>query len=305
MSDFTSDFWSLFVAIGSLLSIAACLLMLWVTARKKIVSADDNTTGHVWDGDLREMNNPLPRWWMWLFVITVLFAFGYLYAYPGLGRFGGQMGWSTSSEYQKEMADADKALEPMVARFAAMPPEVIAGDPEGMAMAERLFMNNCAQCHGSDAKGSKGFPNLSDGDWLYGGAPAKLVETITAGRNGAMPPMGAAIGTSEDSRNVANYVLSLSSSPHDEARAALGRPKFAVCAACHGVEGKGNPLLGAPNLADNVWLHGYGEAAIVSMIGSGKTSHMPAQGDKLTETQIKLLASYVWGMSNKPQQASR
>jgi cytochrome c oxidase cbb3-type subunit 3 len=167
-----------------------------------------------------------------------------------------------------------------------------------MAIGERLFMNNCAQCHGSDARGSKGFPNLTDGDWLHGGAPDKIAETLTKGRIGMMPPMAAAVGTSDDVKNVANYVLSLSGSPNDSVRAALGKSKFVACAACHGMDGKGNQALGAPNLTDDVWLHGWGEGAIVGMINNGKTNQMPAQADKLTEAQIHVLSSYVWGLSN-------
>ncbi|MEO7640659.1 MAG: c-type cytochrome, partial [Ramlibacter sp.] len=164
-------------------------------------------------------------------------------------------------------------------------------------------MNNCAQCHGSDARGSKGFPNLADADWLHGGAPQKIAETITQGRRGQMPPMTAAVGTPGDVKNVANYVLSLSSSPHDSVRAQLGKSKFTACAACHGTDGKGNQTLGAPNLTDDTWLHGWGESAIVGIINSGKASDMPAQGGRLTEAQIRVLASYVWGLSNKPPPA--
>ena len=299
MSDFTTHFWSVYVAGLSLVSIVACLLLLWITARKKVPARSDNTTGHVWDEDLREMNNPLPRWWVGLFVLTVLFGFGYLYFFPGLCTFAGQLGWSTRGEYQAEIDQANRQLEPIYARFTAMPPEQVAGDAQAMGIGERLFMNNCAQCHGSDARGSKGFPNLADTDWLHGGTADKIKETITAGRTSTMPPMAAAVGSSDDVRNVAHYVLSLSGGPHDSLRANLGKPKFAVCAACHGASGKGNPMLGAPNLTDNVWLHGWGEAAIVSIINTGKTNQMPAQAGKLTEAQIHVLTGYVWGLSNK------
>ncbi len=162
-------------------------------------------------------------------------------------------------------------------------------------------MNNCSQCHGSDARGSKGFPNLADADWLHGGAPEKIKETLTLGRIGNMPPMAAAVGTADDVKNVANYVMSLSGGPHDSVRANLGKEKFVACAACHGMDGKGNHALGAPNLTDDIWLHGYGEAAIVAIVNNGKVNQMPAQADKLTEAQIHVLASYVWGMSNGVQ----
>jgi cytochrome c oxidase cbb3-type subunit 3 len=161
-------------------------------------------------------------------------------------------------------------------------------------------MNNCAQCHGSDARGGKGFPNLADADWLHGGTPEKIKETITAGRRAVMPPMAAAVGSPEDVKNVANSVLSLSGSPNDSVRAQLGKSKFTACAACHGVDGKGNQAVGAPNLTDDIWLHGWGEPAIVAMINAGKTNDMPGQAGKLTEAQIHVLTAYVWGLSNKP-----
>ncbi|MBB1603467.1 cytochrome-c oxidase, cbb3-type subunit III [Variovorax sp. UMC13] len=299
MSDFIGGFWSHYVTYLSLASIAACALLLWITNRARVPGGGDNTTGHVWDEDLREMNNPLPRWWVGLFILTIVFALGYLVAYPGLGSLQGQLGWSTQGEYAKEIAKANAELAPVYAKYTAMPHEAVAGDPQAMAIGERLFLNNCAQCHGSDARGSKGFPNLTDKDWLYGGAPERIQETITQGRTGVMPPMAAAVGSPEDVKNVANYVLSLSGSPHDSVRAGLGKGKFSACAACHGVGGTGNPALGAPNLADRVWLHGYGQDAIVSIINTGKTNVMPAQQGRLTEAQIHVLASYVWGLSNR------
>lgn len=300
MSDFTGNFWSVYVAVFTLVGILACLLLLWITARKKVTPSADNTTGHVWDEDLREMNNPMPRWWMWLFVLTIIFGLGYLVAYPGLGSYKGKLGWTTHGEYTDEVEKANKELAPLYAQFTAKPAEALAGDPAAMAVGERLFMNNCAQCHGSDARGSKGFPNLADGDWLHGGAPAKLVETITQGRQGNMPPMAAAVGTPDDVKNVAHYVLSLSGSPHDSLRSQLGKAKFTACAACHGMDGKGNQALGAPNLTDDIWLHGWGEQAIVNMVNSGKVNVMPGQAGKLTEAQIHVLSAYVWGLSNKP-----
>ncbi|MGP1628465.1 MAG: cytochrome-c oxidase, cbb3-type subunit III [Giesbergeria sp.] len=305
MSDFTHNFWSIYVAALSLAGIFGCLLLLWITARKKVDSAADNTTGHVWDEDLTEMNNPMPRWWMWLFVITIVFSLGYLVFYPGLGSFAGTSGWTELKEYQEEMQKGEAEIAPVYARFVSMTPEQLAGDAPAMAIGERLFMNNCAQCHGSDAHGSKGFPNLTDADWLHGGSPEKISETLHGGRVGVMPPMAAAVGTPEDVRNVAHYVLSLSGGPHDSVRAALGKPNFAACAACHGMDGKGNQAIGAPNLTDDIWLHGYGEAAIIAMVNNGKVNEMPAQVGKLTEPQLKVLTAYVWGKSNQPAAATR
>ena len=298
MSDFTGNFWHLFVAGITLVGMIACLLLLWFSGKAKAMTANDNTTGHIWDGDLREMNNPLPRWWVGLFIITVVFSLVYLAFYPGLGTYGGQFGWSAHGQYDKEVAKANEQVAPLYAKFQAMPVQEVAKDPQAMAIGDRLFMNNCAQCHGSDARGSKGFPNLTDADWLHGGSPEKIKETLVQGRNGMMPPMAAAVGTPDDVRNVAHYVLSLSGSPHDTLRASLGKAKFGACAACHGMDGKGNPALGAPNLTDDIWLHGWGENAIVAMINNGKNNQMPAQAHKLTEGQIHVLASYVWGLSN-------
>ena len=301
MSDFTSNFWSIYVTAITVVGIVACALLLWFSGKAKAMTAHDNTTGHVWDGDLREMNNPLPRWWVWLFVITIVFALVYLAMYPGLGNFAGKLGWTQAGQYQAEVDKGNREVAPLYAKFTAMKPEDVSRDPQAKAIGERLFMNNCSQCHGSDARGGKGFPNLTDADWLHGGAPEKVKETLTLGRIGNMPPMGAAVGTSDDVKNVANYVLSLSNSPHDSVKAALGKSKFVVCAACHGMDGKGNPALGAPNLTDDVWLHGYGENAVIAMVNNGKVNQMPAQADKLTEAQVHVLASYVWGLSNNAQ----
>jgi cytochrome c oxidase cbb3-type subunit III len=296
VSDFFNNGWSIFIAAGTLLSLVACLLLLWVASKRKVM-ADDNSTGHVWDVDLREMNNPLPRWWMWLFIITVVFSFGYLVLYPGLGSAKGTLGWSTQSAYQAEQAKANAATAPLYSRLAGLDADALAKDTQAMAIGERLFINNCATCHGSDARGSKGFPNLTDSDWLYGGGFDKVKETITQGRQGLMPPMAAAVGSAEDVRNVAHYVLSLSGSAHNDIAAQLGKPKFAACAACHGADGKGNQALGAPNLTDKTWLHGWGDQVIVEMINNGKTNVMPAQGARMSAEQIHVLAAYVLSLS--------
>ena len=183
MSDFSNNYWSIFVAVVSVLAIVYCALLLWFSSKVKVHvhNPDDQTTGHIWDETLQEMNNPLPLWWLWLFILTMVFAVFYYIAYPGLGSFGGQLGWTSQNEYEQEIAQANKALEPIYAAFDSQSPEQLAGDPKAMAVGERLFMNNCSQCHGSDARGSKGFPNLTDKDWLHGGSPDKIKETITKG----------------------------------------------------------------------------------------------------------------------------
>ena len=297
MSDFFNNGWSIYIAVATIIGLAACLALLMIAARRRVM-ADDNTTGHVWDEDLRELNNPLPRWWMWLFIITVVFAGAYLLAYPGLGSAPGSLGWTSVAEHRDEQNKATAATAPLFASFAATPVPELARNLQAMAIGERLFANNCASCHGADARGSKGFPNLTDKDWLHGGTPEKIAETITNGRQGNMPPMAAAVGNSDDVRNVANYVLSLSGSPHNSIAASQGRTKFMVCAACHGVDGKGNQAIGAPNLTDDVWLHGWGEDAIVAIVTKGKTNVMPAHGARLTPQQIHVLTAYVWGLSN-------
>ncbi len=296
MSDFISSGWSVYVAGATIASLLVCLVLLAIASKRKVM-ANDNTTGHVWDEDLRELNNPLPRWWMGLFVITVVFAGIYLAFYPGLGSDPGSLGWSSVKQHADEVEKARAAMAPVYAKYTAMPAAELAKDPKAMAIGERLFANNCAQCHGADARGSKGFPNLTDGDWLYGGAPEKIVETIVNGRQGNMPPMAAAVGSPEDVKNVANYVLSLSGSPHNAVAAELGKAKFAACAACHGPDGKGNQALGAPNLTDKIWLHGWGEQAIVAIVTNGKTNVMPAQKDRLAPEQIHVLGAYVWSLS--------
>jgi cytochrome c oxidase cbb3-type subunit III len=299
MSDFVNNFWSVYIAGITVVGIIACFVMLIFTARKKVVSDSDNTTGHVWDEDLRELNNPMPRWWVWMFVITLVFGLLYLLAYPGLGAYAGKMQWSQVGAYEAEVQKANAELEPLYARFTAMSTEEIAADSQAMAIGERLFMNNCAQCHGSDARGSKSFPNLADGDWLHGGSPENIKQTIAHGRMAMMPPQAEVVGSADDVRNLAHYVLSLSGSPNDSLKASLGKSKFTACAACHGMDGKGNTLLGAPNLTDDVWLHGWGEQAIVDIINKGKMNEMPAQEKKLTPAQIDVLTAYVWGLSNK------
>ncbi len=305
MSDFDAPVWSIYVAALTLLGLVACLVLLFVAARRKVVlradGTPDETTGHVWDEDLRELNNPLPRWWMWLFVITVVFSLAYLWLYPGFGSARGSLEWSSVSQYEEERAKAAALSAPLYARLATMSHEQLAGDAQAMGVGERLFVNHCAACHGSDARGSKGFPNLTDADWLWGGSIDKIKETIAAGRQGVMPPMAAAVGTGSDVRNVAHYVLSLSGSAHDNLAAQLGREKFGACAACHGVGGQGNIAIGAPNLSDKVWLHGWGEQAIVQAITHGKNNAMPAHAGRLSPEQIDVLAAYVWQLSQPAQ----
>ena len=302
MADFTSDFWSGYVAVLTVLSIAACALLLWLLSSRRVVkdarTGQTETSGHVWDEDLTELNNPLPRWWMWLFYLTIYFSAGYLVLYPGLGSFQGTLAWSSTGQHAEEVKQADAEYGPLFAQFAAKDIKAVAADPRARAIGERLFLNHCAQCHGSDARGSKGFPNLADTDWLWGGTPEAIKHAIAEGRTGVMPPLGAALGSDTDVRNVANYVLSLSGSAHDSIGAALGRPKFGTCAACHGSNGKGNPALGAPDLTDKIWLHGGGVENVAAIIARGRSNQMPAHKEFLSDAKMHLLAAYVWGLSN-------
>lgn len=299
MADFVSEFWSYFIAGATILSLLFCVFILIINARVKIKPGAPDTTGHVWDEDLGEYNNPLPRWWMWLFWITIGFSVVYLVLYPGLGASAGTLGWSSHGAHKAEVAAADKQYAPLFDKYLAMSVETVAKDPAARAMGERLFLNYCSQCHGSDARGGKGFPNLTDSDWLYGGDAKAIKTSILEGRNGVMPPLGAAVGGDAGANEVANYVLSLSGSTHDAALAAKGREKFAVCAACHGPEGKGMTSVGAPNLTDKIWLHGSSREAIVEQIVNGRNNNMPPHKDIVGEGKAHVLAAYVYGLSNK------
>jgi cytochrome c oxidase cbb3-type subunit 3 len=305
VSDFVNSGWALFVAATTVIGLVACIGLLIVASRRRVM-ADDNTTGHVWDEDLRELNNPLPRWWMWLFVITVVFAAVYLAFYPGLGSYSGTLKWTSQNQFEAEQARAQAALAPVYAKYKDMPAEQLVTDSQAMAIGERLYLNNCAQCHGSDARGSKGFPNLTlpVESRLATETAEQIKAVILQGRTGNMPPMAAAVGSAEDVRNVANYVLSLSGSAHNSVAAQLGKAKFATCAACHGPEGKGNKVLGAPNLTDKHWLYGWGEQAIVEAITQGRAGVMPPQGKLLTPEQVHVLAAYAWGLSRPTKVAA-
>lgn len=300
MSDFTSDFWGFYVAAITLVSIAACALLLWAMSTRKAPGQKVETMGHVWDEDLAEYNNPLPNWWRWMFYITIVFGIAYLVLYPGLGRFAGIYKWSSGQAYEGEQTKAAETYGPLFARYAAMDAPAVASDPQAMEIGQRLFLNYCSQCHASDARGGKGFPNLADGDWLYGGDPATIEATITAGRNGVMPPFGAVLGD-EGVRNAASYVMSLSGASADAAAAARGKEVFGTyCAACHGAAGTGNPAFGAPNLTDKTWLYGGSEATISQTIRDGRNNHMPAWGEFLGKEKTHVLASYVWSLSRRP-----
>ncbi|HKA40416.1 MAG TPA: cytochrome-c oxidase, cbb3-type subunit III [Burkholderiales bacterium] len=296
MSLFTSGFWDVYVGAISLISIIGCAVLLKVQSVRK--TAKGRTSGHVWDGDLTEYDNPMPRWWAWLFYLTIAFSLAYLVFFPGLGSYRGTLGWTQVGQLEEDTRSAEAAFGPIYERYAALEPAALARNAEALAIGQKLFLNHCAQCHASDGGGSRGFPNLTDGDWLWGGTPDAIKASITEGRRGVMPPMGEAVGGGENVRDVAHYVLSLSGRTHDTLRAFNGKAKFRqACAGCHGVDGKGNQQLGAPNLTDDVWLHGSGETAIVEQISNGRSSQMPAHKDLLSPAKIHLLTAYVYSLS--------
>ena len=301
MNEFTSGFWSVYITVITIASIIACGVLLWKLSTKRLAPGQKpGVMGHVWDENLEEYNNPLPRWWMWLFWITLAFGVIYLVLYPGLGSFAGVLKWSSTGQYDNEMAKAKEKYEPIFAKYAAMEIPAVAADPQARETGQRLFLNYCAQCHASDAGGGRGFPNLTDGEWQWGGDADTLVATISNGRTGIMPPWPQ-LGD-EGIKNVTHYVLSLSGRTHDSLRAAQGQQIYATtCAVCHGAEGKGNPALGAPNLTDDVWLYGGGESTIIETITRGRNGVMPPWGQFLGPNKVHVLAAYVYGISGQAE----
>ena len=299
MNDFVSGFWSYWIAIISVGGVLFCLALLFsqrAWLKRDIDQVED--TGHVWDGDLTELNNPIPRWWTVMFVLLCVIAVGIFFLYPALGFSNGATGFSAAREVRENQLALQERIKPIYERYNAMPFEQVAQDTTAREIGQRLFLNNCAQCHGSDARGAANFPNLADNDWLWGGSPEQITHTITEGRHGMMPAWSAQISASEAS-DIAQYVRSLSGLAHDALRVVPGKRHFdAFCVACHGADGTGNTAMGAPNLTDNVWLYGSSEASIVKTIMNGRENMMPAQKDLLTEDQIRLLAAWVWGLSN-------
>jgi cytochrome c oxidase cbb3-type subunit III len=285
---------SIFIIVLTLANIAGAVWLLWWMRRQRgETTTATQTTGHVWDEDLRELNNPLPRWWLWLFIITVLFGGVYLAVYPGLGNFQGTRGWTSRAEHDAQR-DANAArIERALAPFAQRPASELVSDAAAVNVGRNLFLNNCAACHGSDGGGAPGFPSLADEEWLWGGDPDTVVASIAQGRNGMMPPWEAALGES-GVEDMLSYVFSLQGRTLSAGNTRAGGEKFAqLCAACHGADARGNPQLGVPNLTDGVWLHGGSLAAVRDSIGKGRGGTMPAHLDRLGPTRVNLLAAYV------------
>ncbi|MCL4757009.1 MAG: cytochrome-c oxidase, cbb3-type subunit III [Rhodocyclaceae bacterium] len=298
MADFVSGFWNVYVIGLVVLSLLFCLFIL--VSNNKREAGPVELHGHVWDENLAEYNNPLPRWWLYLFWITLVFSIVYLALYPGLGNVKGILGWTSIGQYEAEQARAADRYGPIFAKYREMDVAAVASDPDAQGMGQRLFLTYCAQCHGSDARGAKGFPNLADSSWQWGGEPEAIRATITDGRMGAMIPFGATLGP-DGVKDVANYVRSLSGLAHDSLRAQRGAEAFQQnCVACHGADAKGMAALGAPDLTDENWLWGSSEAVIVETITHGRMNRMPGFGEFLGQDKVHLLTAYVWGLSNKP-----
>ena len=286
--------WSLYIGILTILNIAALWWLLWWTGkpRKGMVKLGEEMES-TWDGDLKELNNPLPRWWLGMFHISIIFAIIYLVLFPGLGSFPGLLHWSSARRYQNESTAAQEKYGKLYQEYYAKGILALSGDDKALATGRRLFLNNCAMCHGSDAGGMPGFPNLTDSEWLHGGTPERIEETILKGRTGVMPPWGPALGD-EGVKQVATYVRSLSGQQLDQTVAAAGKSRYmAVCVACHGPEGKGNQIIGAPDLTNDIWLYGGSQGAVEASIRFGRTGQMPSWEQRLGKEEVRVLAAYV------------
>lgn len=294
-----STFWNVWIVGLTLINL---VLVTWVLFSNRKVAVDDDrdpenkTTGHVYDG-IEEFDNPLPKWWFQLFVGTLIFTAVYLALYPGLGSWKGLLGWTSANQLEREEEKAQEQYGAIYAEFSAKSVEEVAQDPRALKMGTRIFANNCAVCHGADAGGNYGFPNLTDSDWLYGGSADAIKQSITYGRAGNMPAWGPIIGE-ENVVAAAEYVMSLSGMEHDAAKAAAGAAVYADnCSACHGADGSGLQALGAPNLTDDAWLYEGTPQGIRHSIRNGRSGMMPAQHDKLREDKIHILAAYVYSLS--------
>jgi cytochrome c oxidase cbb3-type subunit 3 len=306
MSDFVSGFWGWYVGITVVASVIGCLLLM---KSQDVPTDEGKELDHRWDETLVEIDNPLPKWWKGLFYATIVFAFGYFALYPGLGSYAGILGWTSVGQHGQELKQAEERFGPVLAKYEAMPIEAVARDPEAREMGKHMWLTYCTQCHGPDSGGNPGFPNLRDTDWIWGGSPEKIKETITLGRQALMPAYGgqeAVIGGPKGAIEMSHYVMSLSGLPHDAALAAKAAPKFLqVCAACHGVEGKGNQLIGSANLTDRYWLYAKGadnqavQESIVETLVKGRGGEMPAQLEHLGPAKVHLLTGYVYGLRSE------
>ncbi len=301
-----TSFWSWYVVILTTVTLVALVWLVFATRKGQHTDTTEQTVGHVYDG-IEEYDNPLPRWWFMLYIGTVVFAVGYLVLYPGMGNWKGLLpgydgGWTSAKQWEREVARADEKYGPIFAKYASMSIEDVAKDDDAQKMGARLFANHCAICHGSDAKGSPGFPNLTDKDWRWGGDAATIQTTILNGRTGVMPAWGEVIGE-EGVKNVSAYVRGeLAGLPLKDADTydlEHGKQVFSqTCVACHGPEGTGMAALGSPDLTSpGGWIYGQSLTQIQQTVRYGRTGVMPPQQEFLGEDKVHLLAAYVYGLS--------
>ncbi len=289
-----SSAWSWYIIIGTILSMLGCFwLIVWTNKQRQSDEEIAESESHVWDEDIRELNNPLPMWWLWLFVLTLIFAGVYLVIYPGLGSYAGTSGWSQTNQYDQEIAAAEERYGPMFAQYGSMTVSDLVKDPQAMSMGQSLFSNYCSQCHGSTAQGARGFPNLTDGAWLYGGEPDNIEFTILHGRSGVMPALAPALGADLDA--MISYVRALQDGQDTSSPAHAKYNTF--CIACHGADATGNQALGAPNLTDDIWLYGSSESDIRQTLTDGRNGVMPANSSLLGADRARILAAYVYSLS--------
>ena len=307
---------SIFIAAVTILHILGYIgLVYWTTHIKAGGDAKEGEIiDHTWDGDLKEMNNPMPGWWLSLFYLMIAFAIAYLFLYPGVYK--GSKGWTQLTQYQQESRRVDARSAEYFRHYAGKSVEDLAKDPDALATGRRIFLQNCAVCHATDAGGTPGnYPNLTDKDWIWGGTPDNIINTITNGHTGAMPAGGALIAVApgqapsaedqEKLEDVSNYILSLGGYEHDKTLAEKGKELYSTsCVACHGPDGKGNPVIGGINLADQTWLYADDpedtaalKAFIQQQIQKPRNNVMPAWKDILGEAKIKVVAAYVYSLS--------
>jgi cytochrome c oxidase cbb3-type subunit 3 len=291
-----SNLWSWFIIVGTVASLIACFwLVVWANKQRATDEEIAESESHVWDEDVRELNNPLPMWWLWLFIGTIIWSVGYLIYYPGLGNFKGVGGWSQEQQYADEVARAEATYGPMFAAFSAMDFTELVKDEDALRVGFSLYQNYCSTCHGSTAQGARGFPNLTDDDWLYGGAPQQIEQSIIAGRNGVMPALGVVFATEEALDEMVRYVqvmpdgMDTSSPAHTQ--------YMQLCVACHAPDGSGMQALGAPNLVNDIWLYGSSPAEIRKSIVEGRLGVMPAHGNLIGPDRARILAAYVYSLS--------
>jgi len=292
-------FWQWFVAAGTIVFVIWCVWIIWWATKQGPQNvADDDLVGHKWDGDLEEWNNPAPKWWLYLYFITLAWAVGYMIMYPGIGAFDGALGWSQEKQYEEQMAAARARYEPIYEQYASLGFEERMANDDAMQLGASLYASYCTTCHGSDARGATGYPNLVDGSWIWGSGEEQIYTTLMDGRNAIMPQLGAALGGEQSVDNMVTYVRSLSGAAEADAAAAAMQPRFAaLCGACHMPDGSGNPMLGAPNLTDDYWLYGGSADDIRYSIVNGRNGVMPAHGELLGENRARILAAYVRSLS--------